>query len=105
MGNLLKGGRGFLNTLSTSVSADCFRWFCSRECGRQIWGWDATNGYLHTGQRIPVYAYPMSHYKFPEVGNYVQTRMQAAMFCLANVWTTHQALWDDPMRRGPIKLL
>ena len=69
MGNLLKEGRDFLDTFSTSVSADGFRWFCSLACAccRQIWGWDATTGYLQTGQRTPVYAYLPSHYKFSDL--------------------------------------
>jgi hypothetical protein len=66
MGNLLKSGKDYLDTFSTSVSADAFRWFCSLACAceKQIWGWDATTGYLQAEQRTPVYAFLPSHYRF-----------------------------------------
>jgi hypothetical protein len=66
MGNLLKAGKDYLDTFSTSVSADVFRWFCSLACacGRPIYGWDATTGYLQAKQRTPVYAFLPTHHKF-----------------------------------------
>ena len=66
MGNLLKEGRDYGETFSSTVSGDGLRWFCSlaSTCGKEIRGWDATTGYLQTEQRIPVYAYLPSHHGF-----------------------------------------
>ena len=66
MGNLLKEGKDYGETFSSTVSGDGLRWFCSlaSTCGKEIRGWDATTGYLQTEQRIPVYAYLPSHHGF-----------------------------------------
>ena len=63
MGNLLKEGKDYGETFSTTVSGDGLRWFCSLAvtCGCEIRGWDATTGYLQTKQRIPIYAFLPSH--------------------------------------------
>ena len=66
MGNLLKAGKDYGDTFSATASADGLRWFVSLACacGKLIKGWDATTGYLQTKQRVPVYAYLPSHYKW-----------------------------------------
>ena len=66
MGNLLKAGKDYGDTFSTSVSADGIRWFVSLACAckKLIYGWDAVTGYLQADQRLPVYAYLPSHYQF-----------------------------------------
>jgi len=57
MGNLLKEGKDFGETFSSTVSGDGLRWFCSLAvtCAEKIKGWDAQTGYLQCEQRIPVY--------------------------------------------------
>jgi hypothetical protein len=64
MGNLLKAGKDYGDTFSSTVSGDGLRWFCSlaAACNKRIRGWDATTGYLQTKQRIKVYAYLPSHH-------------------------------------------
>jgi hypothetical protein len=66
MGNLLKAGKDYGDTFSTCVSGDGFRWFVSLACActRSVFGWDAVTGYLQADQRIAVYAFLPSHYKF-----------------------------------------
>ena len=66
MGNLLKAGKDYGDTFSATASADGLRWFVSLACacGKLIKGLDATTGYLQTKQRVPVYAYLPSHYKW-----------------------------------------
>jgi hypothetical protein len=63
LGNLLKEGKDFGKTFSSTVSGDGLRWFCSLACScrKEIRGWDATTGYLQTQQRVNVYAYLPSH--------------------------------------------
>jgi len=63
LGNLLKEGKDFGETFSSTVSGDGLRWFCSLACAcrKEIRGWDATTGYLQTQQRVNVYAYLPSH--------------------------------------------
>jgi hypothetical protein len=69
MGNLLKEGKDFGETFSSTVSGDGLRWFCSLAvtCGKPIKGWDAQTGYLQTVQRIAVYAYLPSHHGFSDL--------------------------------------
>jgi hypothetical protein len=69
MGNLLKEGKDFGETFSSTVSGDGLRWFCSLAvtCAKTIKGWDAQTGYLQTVQRIPVYAYLPSHHGFSDL--------------------------------------
>jgi hypothetical protein len=57
MGNLLKAGKDYGDTFSSTVSGDGLRWFCSlaAACNKRIRGWDATTGYLQTKQRIKIY--------------------------------------------------
>ena len=64
MGNLLKAGKDYGDTFSSTVSGDGLRWFCAlaAACNTRIRGWDATTGYLQTKQRIKIYAYLPSHY-------------------------------------------
>jgi hypothetical protein len=63
LGNLLKEGKDFGETFSSTVSGDGLRWFCSLACScrKEIRGWDATTGYLQTQQRVNVYAHLSSH--------------------------------------------
>lgn len=68
-GNLLRPGKDYGETFSSTVSADGMRWFFAIACstGMQIFGWDATTGYLQSVLKIPVYAYLPSHYKYSEL--------------------------------------
>jgi hypothetical protein len=52
MGNLLKEGKDFGETFSSTVSGDGLRWFCSLAvtCAKKIKGWDAQTGYLQCKQ-------------------------------------------------------
>jgi hypothetical protein len=69
MGNLLKAGKDYGDTFSSTVSGDGLRWFCSlaAACNKRIRGWDATTGYLQTKQRIKIYAYLPSHHGFSDM--------------------------------------
>ena len=69
MGNLLKAGKDYGDTFSSTVSGDGLRWFCSlaAACNMRIRGWDATTGYLQTKQRIKIYAYLPSHYGYSDL--------------------------------------
>jgi hypothetical protein len=64
MGNMLKPGRDYGETFSTTISGDGLRWFFSlaSTCGKKIYGWDATTGYLQAKQRVALYAYIPSHH-------------------------------------------
>jgi hypothetical protein len=69
MGNLLKAGKDYGDTFSSTVSGDGLRWFCSlaAACNKKIRGWDATTGYLQTKQRIKIYAYSPSHHGYSDM--------------------------------------
>ncbi len=69
MGNLLKEGKDYGETFSSTVSSDGLLWFCSLAvtCAKKIRGWDAQTGYLQTVQRVPVYAYLPSHHGFSDL--------------------------------------
>jgi len=69
LGNMLKEGKDYGETFSSTVSGDGVRWFCSLACAckKEIRGWDATTGYLQTQQRVTVYAYLPSHHGFSEL--------------------------------------
>jgi hypothetical protein len=69
MGNLLKAGKDYGDTFSSTVSGDGLRWFCAlaAACNKRIRGWDATTRYLQTKQRIKVYAYLPSHHGFSDM--------------------------------------
>jgi hypothetical protein len=66
MGNLMKEGRDYGETFSSTVSGDGIRWFfaLAAVCGSKVRGWDATTGYLQVEQRVPIYAYLPSHHGF-----------------------------------------
>ncbi len=69
MGNMLKKGRDYGETFSSTISADGLRWFFSLAvtCGKVVKGWDATTGYLQSEQRVPIYAYLPSHHGFSDL--------------------------------------
>jgi hypothetical protein len=69
MGNMLKKGRDYGETFSSTISGDGLRWFFSLAvtCGKVVKGWDATTGYLQSEQRVPIYAYLPSHHGFAEL--------------------------------------
>jgi hypothetical protein len=69
MGNMLKKGRDYGETFSSTISGDGLRWFFSlaATCGKEVKGWDATTGYLQSEQRVPIYAYLPSHHGFAEL--------------------------------------
>ena len=58
MGNMLKAGRDYGETFSTTVSGDGLQWFfaLAATCGKRVYGWDATTGYLQAEQRVALYA-------------------------------------------------
>ncbi len=69
MGNMLKKGRDYGETFSSTISGDGIRWFFSLAvtCGKVMKGWDATTGYLQSEQRVPIYAYLPSHHGFADL--------------------------------------
>ena len=66
---MLKKGRDYGETFSSTISGDGLRWLFSLAvtCGKELKGWDATTGYLQTNQRVPIYAYLPSHHGFAEL--------------------------------------
>ena len=66
MGNLLKHGRDFYETFSSTVSWDGIRWCASVACAtnKQIYGLDAVTGFLQASEKFDLYAFIPSH------GNY-----------------------------------
>jgi hypothetical protein len=68
LGNMLKEGKDYGETFSSTISGDGVRWFCSLACSckKEIRGWDATIGYLQTQQRMAVYAYLPSHHGYSD---------------------------------------
>ncbi len=66
LGNLLKEGKDYAETFASTISGDGIRWFCAlaASCGRKIYCWDAKTGYLQTEQRVPIYAYLLSHHGY-----------------------------------------
>jgi hypothetical protein len=69
LGNMLKEGKDYGETFSSTVSGDGLRWFCALACSskKEIRGWDATTGYLQTQQRMTVYAYLPSHHGYSDL--------------------------------------
>ncbi len=59
MGNMLKKGRNYGETFSSTISGDELRWFFSLAV--------TMTGYLQSEQRIPIYAYLPSHHGFAEL--------------------------------------
>ena len=68
-GNMLRPGKDYGETFASTVSADGMRWFFALACSTnlQIYGWDATVGYLQAKLDIPVYAYLPSHHEYSEL--------------------------------------
>ena len=68
-GNMLRAGKDYGETFASTVSADGMRWFFALACSTnmQIYGWDATVGYLQAKLDIPVYAYLPSHHEYSEL--------------------------------------
>ena len=68
-GNMLRPGKGYGETFASTVSADGMRWFFALACSTnlQIFGWDATTGYLQADLEIAVYAYLPSHHEYSEM--------------------------------------
>jgi hypothetical protein len=66
---MLKEGRDYGETFSSTVSGDGLRWLCALACSckKEIRGWDATTRYLQTKQRMKVYAYLPSHHGYSEL--------------------------------------
>jgi len=68
-GNMLRPGKDYGETFASTVSADGMRWFLALACSTnmQIFGWDATVGYLQADLEVPVYAYLPSHHEYSEL--------------------------------------
>ena len=68
-GNMLRAGKDYGETFASTVSADGMRWFFALACSTnmQIYGWDATVGYLQADLDVPVYAYLPSHHEHSEL--------------------------------------
>jgi hypothetical protein len=63
MGNLLKQGKDFYETFSSTVSWDGIRWCASVACatGKKIYGLDAVTGFLQASEQFDLYAFVPSH--------------------------------------------
>ena len=66
MGQLLKKGKDFRDTFSTTVSWDGVRWFASLACAcsKRIYGHDAITGYLQAPEMFDIYAFCPSHEEY-----------------------------------------
>jgi hypothetical protein len=82
MGNLMKEGRDYGETFSSTVSGDGIRWFfaLAAVCGYEVRGWDATTGYLQVEQRVPIYAYLIpSHHGFSNLSFEALAELRATL--------------------------
>ena len=63
LGNLLRKGRDYTETFSSTVSWDGIRWCASVACAtsKQIYGLDAVTGFLQASEQMDLYAYLPSH--------------------------------------------
>ena len=63
LGNLLRKGKDFTETFSSTVSWDGIRWCASVACAtnKQIYGLDAITGFLQANEQYDLYAYLPSH--------------------------------------------
>ena len=63
LGNLLKKGKDFTETFSSTVSWDGIRWCASVACAtsKLIYGLDAVTGFLQASEQMDLYAYLPSH--------------------------------------------
>ena len=66
MGQMLKRGKDFRDTFSTTVSWDGVRWFLSLACAcaMRIYGHDAITGYLQAPEKFDIYAFCPSHEEY-----------------------------------------
>jgi hypothetical protein len=63
MGNLLKRGKDFEDTFSSTISWDGIRWCASMACAcdKEIYGLDAVTGFLQANEKFDLYAFLPSH--------------------------------------------
>ena len=68
-GNMLRPGKDYGETFASTVSTGGMRWFFALACSTnmQIFGWDATVGYLQAKLEVPVYAFLPSHHAYSEL--------------------------------------
>ena len=66
MGNLLREGKDYGETFSTTVSGSgiCVFFSLATTCGKKVWGWDAVNGYLQVKEQYDVFAFLPSHHEY-----------------------------------------
>ena len=66
MGNLLRDGKDYGDTFSTTVSGPgvCVFYSLATSCNKPVWGWDAICGYLQSREQYNVYAFFPSHQEF-----------------------------------------
>lgn len=66
MGNLLRDGKDFGETWSTTVSGPgvCVFFSLATTCNKPVWGWDAVCGYLQSNEQYNVYAFFPSHQEY-----------------------------------------
>ena len=63
MGNLLKPGKDFQDTFSSTISWDGIRWCASMACAcdKEIYGLDAVTDLLQANEKFDLYAFLPSH--------------------------------------------
>ena len=63
MGNLLKAGKDFVDTFSSTISWDGIRWCASMACAcdKLLYGLDAVTGFLQASEKFDLYAFLPSH--------------------------------------------
>ena len=63
MGNLLRQGKDFYETFSSTISWDGIRWCASVACatGEKLYGLDAVTGFLQASEKFDLYAFVPSH--------------------------------------------
>ena len=66
MGNLLREGKDFGDTFSTTISHSgiCIFYSLATTCGKEVWGWDAVCGYLQCKEQYDIYAFLPSHHEY-----------------------------------------
>ena len=86
LGNLLKSGKDFSETFSSTVSWDGIRWCASVACAtnKLIYGLDAVTGFLQAKEQYDIYAYLPSHGQYSNLSYEELALLRAELLELVN---------------------
>ena len=89
MGNLLKRGKDFEDTFSSTISWDGIRWCASMACAcdKEIYGLDAVTGFLQANEKFDLYAFLPSHGEYSSLSYGELALMRAKLLDLVQMHT------------------